>query len=118
MLPASEWFESDFLIRADNYAGGGQGYFQETGLIENIGPDLRGVFMATLTARSRRRTQNRDSGRSGQQSGCNCASSGRGYHSNGGCRSPLHQLGSYLPCKGRKFPDGRILLGCEMENRW
>ncbi|KAA6441302.1 hypothetical protein FEM33_03065 [Dyadobacter flavalbus] len=110
LLATKEVFESDFFIKSDNMLAQ-NGFFQETGLIENIAQTCAAAFsyldaekhenprMGFIGAISRLRVYELPAVNSGIVTVVN----------------PLHQLENIYLVKGENWQDGRKLLSCEMK---
>lgn len=105
-----ERFESDFLIRADNMLVE-DGYFRETGLIENIAQTCAASF-GYLDSEAGGAPKIGFIGAVSKAVVTELPPVGVTIQT---VVSPLHQLGNIYLVKGENFLDGRILLGCEMK---
>jgi len=110
LLATKERFESDFYIASENMLVE-DGYFQESGLLENIAQTCAASF-GFLDSQSGE----------GAKIGFIGAITKVIVHELPAVGStiktivtPLHQLGNIYLVEGKSFVEGRILLGCEMK---
>ncbi|GGB85515.1 hypothetical protein [Dyadobacter sediminis] len=110
LLATKETFESDFFINSDNMLAQ-NGFFQETGLIENIAQTCAAAF-SYLDA------ENREIPRMGFIGAITKLKVYELPAVNSGIVTvvnPLHQLENIYLVKGENWQDGRKLLRCEMK---
>ncbi|CAG5067669.1 hypothetical protein DYBT9623_00390 [Dyadobacter sp. CECT 9623] len=103
-------FETEFRIEADNLLVA-NGYFQETGLIENIAQTCAASF-GYLAKEQAGEAKIGFIGAIGKLEVFELPPVGATVQT---IVIPLHQLGNIYLVKGESFLEGRILLGCEMK---
>lgn len=106
----SERFESDFYITEDNMLAE-NGYFAETGLIENMAQTCAASF-GYLDSEAAGEPKIGFIGAVSKVVVNELPPVGATIRT---VVTPLHQLGNIYLVKGESFLDGRILLGCELK---
>ena len=106
----AERFESDFYIEHDNVLVE-DGYFQESGLLENIAQ----TCAASFGYLDREEAGEPKIGFIGAITKVEVHELPTASATIQTIVEPLHQLGNIYLVKGESFLEGRILLGCEMK---
>jgi 3-hydroxyacyl-[acyl-carrier-protein] dehydratase len=107
---SAEQSESDFVVQADNLLVH-NGFFQATGLIENIAQTCAASF-AYLEKNAGGPPKIGYIGAVGKLEVSELPPVSSTIRT---VVTPLHQLGNIYLVKGESFMEGRILLGCEMK---